>query len=323
MSSIINGVYVEKFITRNAKGGTELMRDRFLSSIDKNLLQGVVIHFSRIDEIDTSLIQILYLHDLPDDPMYNNVFKNGVYEKIDMFVFVSHHQKDLFIQKFNIPYSKVRVIPNAIGDYHNKFSEKSLDGPIRFVYHTTPHRGLELLYPAFVELSKNYNVTLDVFSSFKVYGWGDRDKQYENLFDKLKTHDKITYHGAQSNDVVLDYLKKSHVFLYPCIWHETSCLALMEAIQNGCICIHPDYGALPETAKGNTFMFPMSDDVNVIATNAYNYSKYMMDNINHVIEMHNAKTSNFYPYSINDYVYSWNNLIGELKHGRNLRVSKK
>ncbi len=125
MSSIINGVYVEKFITRNAKGGTELMRDRFLSSIDKNLLQGVVIHFSRIDEIDTSLIQILYLHDLPDDPMYNNVFKNGVYEKIDMFVFVSYHQKDLFIQKFNIPYSKVRVIPNAIGDYQHKFSEKS------------------------------------------------------------------------------------------------------------------------------------------------------------------------------------------------------
>lgn len=318
MSCVVDGIVVNTDITKNAKGGTEIMRSRLLSNVESDNLKNVAIHFSRFGKFYDNKINILYVHDLPDDGMYNSVFQTDVYKKIDKFVFVSHHQKDLFIQKYKIPYSKVVVIHNAIGDYFNPYKDKD-KSQIKFIYHTTPHRGLHLLYPIFDELSKNYdNISLDVFSSFKVYGWAENDRPYQDLFDKLNAHKNITYHGAVENDVVLDYLKKSHIFLYPCIWHETSCLALMEAIQNGCICIHPDYGALPETAKENTFMYSMSDNINELTNKTYFTAKYILNNMNQIEAVMDDRSNAFKPYSIKDYAYSWNNLLRELKHGRNL-----
>jgi glycosyltransferase involved in cell wall biosynthesis len=101
---------------------------------------------------------------------------------------------------------------------------------------------------------------LDVYSSFKLYGWEERDKQYEQLFDRCKEHPKINYHGTVSNEELREALKAAHIFAYPSIWPETSCICLLEAMSAGLICVHPNFAALPETAANWTYMYQWHED---------------------------------------------------------------
>lgn len=274
MSCVYRGAIVDTNLSRNARGGTEMMRDRLLTAVPPSLLDNFAIHFSRPRQIYDDVKNIFYAHDLAADPE-NKILLNGGWNKFAKLVFVSHWQRDQYISMYNIPYSKCTVIENAI---ETEFEyTKRPTGPIRFIYHTTPHRGLELLYPIFDTLSKEFdNIHLDVFSSFEIYGWKERDKPYAKLFDALKAHPKITYYGTRSNEEVLIALKQSHIFLYPSIWVETSCIAMIEAIKCGCTVIHPSLGALTETAGGATLMYDYIEDPNAHANIAYKMTKSLL-----------------------------------------------
>lgn len=255
MSCIYNGNIIDSNLSKNARGGTEMMRERLLKGVKNGFLQNVAIHFSRVRKIYPDAVNILYCHDLVQDPE-NKILSNQGWKIFDHIVFVSHWQRIQYELAFNIPHSMTSVIENAIEIYPDTLNfreNKNWDDEIRFIYHTTPHRGLDIAFNVFSKICEmDENVHFDVFSSFSVYGWEERDKQFKNLFDVLDEHPKITYHGGKPNEEVLDALKKSHFFLYPCTWKETSCIALMEAIEYGVIPIIPDYGALPETL-GNNF----------------------------------------------------------------------
>jgi UDP-glucose:(glucosyl)LPS alpha-1,2-glucosyltransferase len=274
MSCVYRGAVVDTNLSRNARGGTEMMRERLLSAVPSSLLDNFAIHFSRPRQIYDDVKNIFYAHDLAADPE-NKILLNDGWKQFAKLVFVSHWQRDQYISMYNIPYSKCTVIENAI---ETEFEyTKRLTGPIRFIYHTTPHRGLELLYPIFDTLSKEFdNIHLDVFSSFEIYGWKERDKPYAKLFDALKAHPKVTYYGTRSNEEVLIALKQSHIFLYPSIWMETSCIAMIEAIKCGCTVIHPSLGALPETAGGATVMYDYVEDPNAHANIAYKMTKSLL-----------------------------------------------
>lgn len=274
MSCIYRGAIVDTDLSRNARGGTEMMRDRLLSAVPSHLLDKFAIHFSRPRQIYDDVKNIFYAHDLAADPE-NMILKDGGWNQFSKLVFVSHWQRDQYITMYNIPYSKCTVIENAIETEFEYVKRPS--GPIRFIYHTTPHRGLELLFPVFDALSKEFdNIHLDVFSSFEIYGWKERDKPYAKLFDALKTHPKVTYYGTRTNEEVLAALKQSHIFLYPCIWVETSCIAMIEAIKCGCTVIHPNLGALPETAGGSTVMYDFTEDHNAHANMAYKMTRSLL-----------------------------------------------
>jgi glycosyltransferase involved in cell wall biosynthesis len=165
-----------------------------------------------------------------------------------------------YINAYQIPWSKCIVLQNAIEPLN--YGEKRAD-KIKLVYTPTPHRGLDILYSVFNKLcEKHDNIELDVFSSFKLYGWEDRDKQFEALFDELKNHPKVNYHGTQPNDVVRKTLEESHIFAYPSVWPETSCICLLEAMSAGLACVHPNFAALPETSANWTFMYQWTENKN-------------------------------------------------------------
>ena len=126
---------------------------------------------------------------------------------------------------------------------------------------------------------KHDNIELDVFSSFKLYGWDERDKQFEPLFDALRNHPKINYHGTQPNSVVRETLKKSHIFAYPSTWPETSCICLLEAMSAGMVCVHPNFAALPETAANWTFMYQWNEDKNEHAKMFYTVLDSIIEDI--------------------------------------------
>jgi len=174
---------------------------------------------------------------------------------------VSHHQQVTYNIGLGVPYSAGVVIPNGIELL--PIEEKRSGEVIRLVYHTTPHRGLELLVPVFERLVEVYpSMHLDVFSSFKAYGWASRDSDYEQLFDRCRKHPNINYHGYQPNDVVRAALQRAHVFAYPNIWPETSCIAAIEAITSGVAVVCPTFGALPETTGGLAYTYPFDENYN-------------------------------------------------------------
>jgi UDP-glucose:(glucosyl)LPS alpha-1,2-glucosyltransferase len=303
MSVVYKGQIIDTNLSRSAMGGTEQMRKRLVDTVDKSLLEKVAIHLSRPRTLYDDVPNILYCHDLAEDPE-NKILENQGWQQFTAFVFVSCWQRDMFIARFGIPYSKCVVIENAI--------EPALDidkdmRQIKLIYHTTPHRGLELLYPVYEALSKEMGdkVHLDVFSSFEIYGWKERNKPYQSLFEKLEAHPHITYHGTQPNEVVRDYLSRAHYFPYPCIWKETSCIALIEAIEHGVIAVHPNLGALPETAGLNTYMYDYTENHQVHAQKFYELLNILING-----GVHNIKNINTNPrHKLQTFTNKWTNLL--------------
>jgi UDP-glucose:(glucosyl)LPS alpha-1,2-glucosyltransferase len=242
-------------IAPKSNGGTELMGRRLEASLKDNafICENYQIILSRVRELDETKLRVLWCHDLPDDPESKHL-ENGGWRKFHRIVFVSHWQQQHYINRYQIPWSKTCVLQNAIEQFEPKI-KKPRKG-INLIYHSTPHRGLEILVPVFAKLRENHkDITLDVYSSFGVYGWEQRDEPYQKVFDRITEIEGATYHKFQPNDAVRDALKRAHIFAYPCIWPETACLALMEAMAAGCVCVHPNYGALHETASNMTAMY--------------------------------------------------------------------
>lgn len=253
--------FEENEVSIKANGGTELAKRTLAARLPKQLLDNFQIICSRVRDLDQSKIRIYWCHDLPEDPECAKLADPNFRNKFHKIVYVSNHQYNRFRQHLNLPYSENDiVIENGIDPIHpdpNRSNDK-----IELVYTSTPHRGLALLIPAFELISQHIeDVHLHVFSSFEIYGWKEMDTKFQELFDRCKTNPKITYHGYQPYEKVREQLSKSHIFAYPSIWEETSCRALIEAMSAKLVCIHPNYGALADTAGGMTNMYQGDQDL--------------------------------------------------------------
>lgn len=236
-------------------GGTELLFEALHKRIDSVLLDQVSI-VSRPEHIEGNKKQVLWVHDLPADMPFMAVPSDR--NKFTGIVFVSSWQQQIFNVSAGVPFSGSTVIKNAIEPI--QCDNKPDDGVIRLVYHPTPHRGLEILVPVFIELAKKHNnIHLDIFSNFDIYARPELNERYEAIYDLCREHEKITYHGTQPNSVVRDALARAHIFAYPSIWRETSCLCAIEAMSAKCVIVAPNYGALAETTANFGLMYDFSE----------------------------------------------------------------
>jgi UDP-glucose:(glucosyl)LPS alpha-1,2-glucosyltransferase len=290
-------------ITKNSFGGTELMAIRLFESLPKGYIDDFQIILTRLtEELDPTKIRILWVHDLPDDPQLKFLENDG-WRKFHMIVFVSNWQMQSFIYRFNIPWEKCLVIQNAIQIFNKDVIENKPKDKINLIYTPTPHRGLEILIPVFQKLKIDYdNLHLDVFSSFNLYGWGDRDKEYQQLFDICESDPNITYHGSKPNADIRIALGESHIFAYPSIWVETSSICLIEAMSAGLLCVHPNLGALYETASNFTYMYQFNEDKNKHANLFYAMLKMSIENYLHD---DNIKLRLMHQKMYADQVYNW------------------
>ena len=247
-----------------ARGGTEMVAEQIRNRVDPNLLaQFNLIHSRvRVENIVPNVKNVLVLHDTWDDPESQHLKDEKSLDRFAKLVFVSNYQQATFNMGLGVPFHKSVVIPNAIEPISLGPDDKK-SSIIRLIYHTTPHRGLELLVPVVEKLAEvEPNIHLDVYSSFKIYGWDARDEQYKSLFRRIEDHPNMTYHGYQPNDVVRDALKKAHIYAYPNIWPETSCISVLEAMSAGCNVVCPNFAALPETCANFATMYGFDEDYN-------------------------------------------------------------
>lgn len=256
-------------VDKNAMGGTELMGAGLQRHVPATTLEKFNIIRSRVRHVDPNKQNILWLHDLPHDPESAHLRDPESLKRFDKIVYVSNWQKDMYQLFLGVPPSKGVVIKNAIEPIHPDLIVKSKE-EIRLIYHPTPHRGLEILVPVFDALCNVFpEIVLDVFSSFKLYGWEERDMQYKSVIEACVDHPRINYHGSVSQDIVREALGKAHIFAYPSIWQETSCICAMEAMSAGCVMVLPNYAALPETTADFAVMYDWTEDANDHANRFY------------------------------------------------------
>ena len=283
-----------------ANGGTEMMRRELFDRVDNDLLDKFQIICSRVRWIDPKKPTILWLHDTWDDPESQHLSKDERIKQFARLVFVSNYQMNTYNMAHGVPYNSSIVLQNAIEPIPAK--EKKTD-QIRLIYHTTPHRGLNIVVSAVRELAKLHGdyIHLDVFSSFEAYGWPDRDKEFEELFQAIRDHPQMTYHGYQPNETVRTALQDAHIFTYPSVWPETSCIAAIEAMSAECEVVCPNFAALPETTANFAAMYQYSED---ITYHANTFANVLNNTINNRFSDNTLRKLKFQKTYIDNF-YNW------------------
>jgi UDP-glucose:(glucosyl)LPS alpha-1,2-glucosyltransferase len=247
----------EGSLAENSLGGTELVTMELFRRLPDEYKEKFQFVISRVNKLDENKPKLYWLHDLALDPAHSFLTKQSGINLFEKLIFVSHWQMQQFNTLIKIPYSKSVVLKNAIDPIEKH--QKRHDGKLNLIYASTPQRGLDVLLYALDMLERD-DWHLDVYSSFKLYGWEANDEPFKPLFEKIKEHPNMTYHGTQPYETVREAYKNAHILAYPSTWQETSCRVAMEAMTAGCAVVVPNWGALPETCGEFAYMYQFSED---------------------------------------------------------------
>ena len=272
--------YEENEISAKSQGGTEITKRSIAKLVPKELADECQIIASRVRDINNEKIRIYWQHDLAEDPEVNHLKETNSRNRFHKIIFSSNWQLNEFVTKLGIPQdNKIQVIETPIEPFVSE-PKNFDDGTINLIYFSTPQRGLEIAVPVVEKLAEQYpNIHFHVHSSFKIYGWDQADEQFEPLYDRIRNHPNMTYHGFTTQEDMRESLKKAHILAYPSIWRETSCRVLMESMSAGLLCVHPNLAALPDTAGGLTSMYQYLDNKNEHAGIFHAYLEHAINTV--------------------------------------------
>jgi glycosyltransferase involved in cell wall biosynthesis len=97
---------------------------------------------------------------------------------------------------------------------------------------------------------KDPKITLEVYSSSQIYGSEfseAHDKEFTPLYEQAKELPNVNYIGYKPNEYIKEMMPNYDMFVYPCIFEETSCVSALEALSSGVHVITNNFGALYET----------------------------------------------------------------------------
>ena len=234
-------------------GGTELQYNLLYKYVDNKLLDNFQITTSvpEKEPLSKDKINILWEQNSYDQPNIVPWMKDqSNHSKYDWYVFNSHWCAEKYRMVFKLPPHKCTVIKNAIDVFPGRAVYKQ-GQKLKLLYTSTPWRGLSVLLGA-MQLIKNPLIELDVYSSTQIYGDAFKEKNddiYKPLYDQAKQLPNVNYKGYISNEELMKQMYNYHIFAYPNIWEETSCISAIEALACGLHGIVTDYGALYETCS--------------------------------------------------------------------------
>lgn len=291
-------------------GGTEIQHNFLDKYVSKELLDQFQICTSVPGKVPLAKnkINVLWQKMAPDQPHFQEFFKDPEQIKqYDYYVFNSHWNYEQFRKTFSIPHQKCTVIKNGIPE----FKKRDLELPrqkIKLIYHPTPWRGLSILLGA-MQLIRNPNITLDVYSSTQIYGDDfkkENDQGYQALYDQAEKLPNVNYIGYKSHDYILENLHTYDAFIYPNIWEETSCISALEALACGLYVATTDNGALYETCSEFPVYVPMDDDFKNLAHQFAAIIEGIPSQINEKgCQNHLKFQQNFY-----NHFYNWKTIAG-------------
>ena len=237
-----------KKINNESLGGSENQLRLLLKHLPDESFKDInlILNNTNHDLIEKDKINVLWMQHFVNQEEAKNLGSKDYVNKLDYIVFNSNWNFEKFQYQFKIPESKSLVIKNAIEKigFHEKPKDK-----INLVYHTTPWRGLIHLLKVFKRLNLQ-NTELNICSSTIIYGKkfdSILGKKYENIFEECKNTKNVNYLGFVENNKIIELLKNMHIYSFPSIWPETSCISAIEAMAAGCEIVTSNLGALYET----------------------------------------------------------------------------
>ena len=305
-------------MAENSMGGTELLTMELFKRLPEEYKEKFQFVVSRVQELEERP-RLYWLHDLALDPVHSILTSSGGLDLFAKLVFVSNWQQQMFQTLLNVPYSKGIVIKNAIDPIPKH--EKTKDGPLQLMYCSTPQRGLDVLMMA-LDLLDRTDFHLHVFSSFKIYGWEQRDADYENLFQLCKQDPRVSYYGSVPYEDLRQHWTNMHILAYPSTWQETSCRVAMEAMSAHCAVVTSNWGALPETLGEFGYMYTYTENKEDHAERFADHLEDIMDSYwsdNVQKNLDNAQEYSYTHYSWSKRIDQWvdflDNLIYEIDNG--------
>ena len=242
--------------SKEAKGGSELVYARVKERVPEDVWNYFQVILSRVRTLEDKP-KILWFQDTSQDPEVKFLKKKEERDKFERFVFPSDWSLEKYHLDLGFEYEKSVVLKNAIEPIPTHTKPK--EGPTRLAYISTPHRGLDVLIAAF-RAAKFENVELDVYSSFKIYGWEGKDDDWKPLYDACRETPNVNYHGSVSNEEIRTALQQTHILAYPCTYKETGCISAIEAMSAGCVVVCPNLAVLPETCANFAWMYGYCED---------------------------------------------------------------
>tara|TARA_R100001126_G_scaffold102432_1_gene86551 strand:- start:2286 stop:3215 length:930 start_codon:yes stop_codon:yes gene_type:complete len=233
------------------RGATELQMEMLQKHVSKDILDQVQICTSIPGKvpIDPKKLNILWQKNAYNQPNLQQFFTNkDRHKEYDWYVFNSHWNYEKFRYFFDIPTERSVVIKNGIDYFPTRKIYKKGD-PIKLIHHCTPWRGLNVLLRAMQEI-EDPNITLDVYSSSKIYGseFSDNiEKDFYGLYEQAKELPNVNYIGYKPHEYIKEAMPNYDMFVYPSIFEETSCVSALEALASGVHVITNNFGALYET----------------------------------------------------------------------------
>lgn len=281
-------------------GGSEILYQNLLKNVDKFWFKkiNVISSITRKEVLDKSRINLLWQHLNSNEENTFGLCDPDFFNQLAKIVFVSEWQRQKFKDNLDFPFEKSCVIHNAIEKI--EYLEKSKTSKLKLIYTSTPWRGLDVLIEAFKLLNRT-DIELDVYSSTVIYGKDFLKNKFDWLFDKCRLTKGVNYKGYAVNKAVRRALQHAHIFAYPSVFEETSCLAAIEAGAAGCRIVTTDYGALKETCGDYAEYIPYNLKKSDLVES---YAKVLESNINNYWSYTDKlrKQADYF----NDY-YSWNN----------------
>jgi len=243
----------------NPRGGTEILLANFQKYVSPELRGqvNIIVSATTPDQLRPGMPNILWHHLDTNQTMSRGLENPDFVRRLDTIVFVSAWQMEKHIAEFRLPREKCTVIRNAIQPV--EWIEKSRGGKLKLIYTSTPWRGLEVLLACFNALGRS-DIELDVYSSTVIYGVHFMKGAYQPLFDRCRATPGVNYRGYAANKAVVKACQAAHIFAYPSIFAETSCLAAIEAGAAGCRLVTTDWGALSETCGRWSNYIPLNPE---------------------------------------------------------------
>jgi len=298
-----------------SKGGTEILKESLLNRLDENSLSGInLINGLTQNSIKSDHINILWNHHSYDQPIAQSYLDKKLLDQVQYFIYVSNWQYEKYRYYFSIPEDRSLVIKNAIEPIELKKKPEK----VRLIYTSTPWRGLDILLEAFSLLNRD-DVELDIYSSTIIYGtrfYEENDHRYKKLFDLAENMNNVNYRGYASNGEIRSALLEAHIFAYPCIWEETSCLSAIEAGMSGLSIVTTNLGALYETVNswGRLVSYD-STKKNLVRKFAFALNLAIDEFWNEDNQLKLKEQHKYFSrfYSWNNRINEWTNLISQIK----------
>ena len=163
-------------------------------------------------------------------------------DKITGCVCQTEWHKKLFVTNYPMLKDKMFVINNGI--IVDKFINKPVKIPNRFIYTSCSERGLERLlqlWPKIIEKMPDAELYISSYNQFP-------SNEFEfRLRDVIEKLEGVKHLGSLNKTQLYEMMASAEYWLYPTSFSETSCITAMEMLMSEVICIYYPLAGLNNT----------------------------------------------------------------------------